>query len=500
MLKCKSFLHLLFSALTIFCLKCFPQDLIELQTKGYEALQKRIHLIQNAKHSIKIETYIFDQNAKSTILILQELVKKSIEQKSNPNFKIQLLIDHGLFSQPISKYLVRYLKDHGIEVKLFNPSYFTEYPKVNYRNHRKQFIIDGAYAIVGGRNFADEYFDLGTNFNFIDKDLLIYGSTVSKIEKSFDKTYTSKFSKLALSAETPQLKDIAKKYQIQTTASTEADFILSSDQKNSKFALAEYKALKEIYNTETKNINQALQNFDISKQITKELNFLIASQPANPKFVCNQSNYFYDLPKLEKTKNSSANYVSDLINNSTKEIVIENSYFIPQEEMNLFSVLNNKTDIKFKLYTNSLISTDVKLVSVASFKYLKGFLTDQSEIYLFQGTAKNILSDSSLNHFYQSKNWRLHSKVIVSDKNHTLISSYNLDPRSFYFNLENGYACLDNPRFAEFTASEIESIKADYTLLNDTNFKELQNQGKNIFSFIKFTFLKPAIWLFEDLL
>ena len=47
--------------------------------------------------------------------------------------------------------------------------------------HNKLFIADGAVAIVGGRNLANEYFLRGTEGNFIDFDLLVAGAVLSAL-------------------------------------------------------------------------------------------------------------------------------------------------------------------------------------------------------------------------------------------------------------------------------------------------------------------------------
>ena len=66
-------------------------------------------------------------------------------------------------------------------MRIFNPSTvrnpkmagYVLYPlRMNRRMHNKAFIVDGAVAIVGGRNIGDEYFDVGDKPSYLDLDVL----------------------------------------------------------------------------------------------------------------------------------------------------------------------------------------------------------------------------------------------------------------------------------------------------------------------------------------
>src|SRR5690606_11998324 len=65
---------------------------------------------------------------------------------------------------------------------------------VQYRNHRKALIIDNKIAVIGGRNIANEYFDLSEFYNFLDRDMTIHGSIVETISKSFEANFNSRWS------------------------------------------------------------------------------------------------------------------------------------------------------------------------------------------------------------------------------------------------------------------------------------------------------------------
>ena len=67
-----------------------------------------------------------------------------------------------------------------------------DFGRLNHRMHNKMFIADGAFAVVGGRNIADEYFFRGGDGNFIDLDLLVTGEAVPQLESAFDVYWNSR--------------------------------------------------------------------------------------------------------------------------------------------------------------------------------------------------------------------------------------------------------------------------------------------------------------------
>ena len=57
--------------------------------------------------------------------------------------------------------------------------------------HNKLFIADGAMAIAGGRNIADEYFMRSASDNFVDMDAFIVGAVVPQLASIFDTYWNS---------------------------------------------------------------------------------------------------------------------------------------------------------------------------------------------------------------------------------------------------------------------------------------------------------------------
>ena len=85
-----------------------------------------------------------------------------------------------------------------IEVRLFNPfptrggllSRFAaaalDIDRIHRRMHNKLLIVDGALAIVGGRNLGDGYFQASDRENFFDLDAVVAGAVVPQLASLFD--------------------------------------------------------------------------------------------------------------------------------------------------------------------------------------------------------------------------------------------------------------------------------------------------------------------------
>jgi putative cardiolipin synthase len=57
--------------------------------------------------------------------------------------------------------------------------------------HNKLFIADGAMAVFGGRNVANEYFLRSATQNFIDIDAFVVGFVVPPLQALFDRYWNS---------------------------------------------------------------------------------------------------------------------------------------------------------------------------------------------------------------------------------------------------------------------------------------------------------------------
>lgn len=136
--------------------------------------------ILNAKSSIYIETYIMRSDNIGKRLC-DALIKKSKE-----GIDVKLLVD-GMGSRKLRTRDIKRMKEEGVEVETFFPFFLSFVsPRINYRNHRKIYIIDGKIGYLGGFNVGDEYYDGGKDWEYWrDSVVRIRGLSVDFLKYRF---------------------------------------------------------------------------------------------------------------------------------------------------------------------------------------------------------------------------------------------------------------------------------------------------------------------------
>ena len=115
--------------------------------------------------SIALEFFIYDVDEASRLLT-QALIGKARE-----GVQVRILVD---FSAPVFKLkpaYARLLGQAGVKVRYYNTSALYRLVSIQHRSHRKLLIIDEETVLTGGRNIANDYFDLSDHYNFLDSDL-----------------------------------------------------------------------------------------------------------------------------------------------------------------------------------------------------------------------------------------------------------------------------------------------------------------------------------------
>ncbi|XPV77919.1 MAG: phospholipase D-like domain-containing protein [Desulfovibrio sp.] len=124
---------------------------IDLCVTGQQAYYSLIYLIEGAKKSIYISTYIFeDDNVGKEIL--QRLVKKA-----ESGVEVLVLVDDA-GNHYVPNSFFKPLRDAGGKFGLYNrvASKFLV-GRANLRNHRKIVVVDAQQVFAGGMNLAEDY-------------------------------------------------------------------------------------------------------------------------------------------------------------------------------------------------------------------------------------------------------------------------------------------------------------------------------------------------------
>jgi cardiolipin synthase len=114
---------------------------------GDQAYPAMITAIQNAKKSIALQTYIFDNDIEGRKIV------DALVQAKERGVEIRVLID-AIGSKYSRPQIIRLLRKKGIPCALFmtNPLGFLRMPYANLRSHRKILVVDGHIGFTGGMN------------------------------------------------------------------------------------------------------------------------------------------------------------------------------------------------------------------------------------------------------------------------------------------------------------------------------------------------------------
>ncbi len=122
---------------------------VEVLINGEQKFPLFLEALNNAKHHIHLEYYIFEEDQIGNTII------ELLINKSKQGIKVRLLVDN--FGSPtLSKHKQRF-DNTGVQFEVFQPVYFGSLADSNYRSHRKILVVDGTVGFVGGINICDKY-------------------------------------------------------------------------------------------------------------------------------------------------------------------------------------------------------------------------------------------------------------------------------------------------------------------------------------------------------
>ena len=143
---------------------------------GEEALNAMLAAIDEARSSVRLETYIFHAGP------LAEQFRDGLLQARGRGVKVHLLID-ALGSISLSTAFWDPLVKAGGDFAWFNP---ISVKRWSYRDHRKILVVDDRIGFIGGFNIADEYKGDGVTSGWRDLGLRVTGPVVDQLARSFD--------------------------------------------------------------------------------------------------------------------------------------------------------------------------------------------------------------------------------------------------------------------------------------------------------------------------
>lgn len=426
-------------------------DRVLLLSDDKEALQARVDIVQQAKSEILAEYFSVwndDQSVGGFALLLDAArrgvkVKVIIDAMSNsvPRSVFNAMMENGKDAQG----------NQNIEIKLYNPLSINLF-KATHRDHSKMLIVDGKRLIIGGRNIGDKYFGLNKKRNFSDLDVLLDGSAVTSAREDFLAVFES---------------DIVKN---------------ASYARNRPTLLLEkncHPGPHDKYNRCNSRKNELLNSYYVStNRIQKTLEDILKATPQDVVNSNTNKDWLADVQsgaKIEflshqpdKIVSEDTNDLSDallaLAGTTKKDLNILSPYLIPT--MNTYTLLDAllKKNIKIRVVTNSLRSTDNLFAQAGYLASKKKLIEMGIELYEYNGP------DTA------------HGKAVVIDGTVAFVGTFNLDPRSSFLNREVGVfvKSTSGNRFANVLTQEIERFRENSLLVGKDGIEQNVEEQKRL--------------------
>lgn len=403
------------------------QSGFRLMPLGNYSLDTRVELAKRAEVSLDVQYYHFELDETGRWLL------RALRDAAARGVRVRLLID-DYYTSGQDELFLAFAAHKNVEVRLFNPfivgrdsgqlTRFAvavgDWKRVNHRMHNKLFVADGAMAVIGGRNVANEYFlRSGSGENFIDVDAFTVGWIIEPLQGLFDRYWNA-----------------------------DAVYPLSSIVASSKDPAALRETFERATGPETTPPPGKLPSSDILGYgpIADDLDegklgliwgdaYVFADHPDKP----------FDGEAGGELLETSVTYnVYEALRKAERDLVISSPYLVPGADgMKVLHELRQR-GVRVVAMTNSLGSTDEPVVHVGYSKYREPML--DLGVDLYEVSAQRVKRNRRLNLFGSSLG-RLHAKLAVVDKRVVFVGSMNLDPRSATINTELG-AVIDSPQLA----------------------------------------------------
>jgi putative cardiolipin synthase len=407
-------------------------------SQGRDALGVRLQLAERAEKSIDLQYFLVKNDIAGAVLL------KSLLKAADRGVRIRLLLDDIFTKAPDRTLLL--LNQHGnVEVRVFNPisrsgiwglNFLTSFKQANRRMHNKSFTVDNQASVVGGRNIADEYFQLKDDHFFEDFEVLAVGPIADEISKSFDQFWNH------------------------SHAVPIDQFV--SNKKNEDLVTARAEVTDQLQQSYDTVYQQTMESHLLQDLIADRLPLI----PADARLLSDSPDKLINEISAEQMQ--LANDLREVLLSAKEEVIIITPYYVPRDEG--IQLLRNLTNsgIRVVIVTNSLASNNHVPVHSGYAKYRKPAIRAGAELYEVRADAGRELGGNDDN----PDTFTLHTKVFLFDRRYMFVGSLNLDPRSIEINAEMGLL-IDSPEFASGMADAVEErlAAAAYRLVENRNGK-----------------------------
>ena len=371
--------------------------------QGMDALGARLDLIEQAEKSIDLQYFLMKDDTAGYA------IGYALMRAADRGVRVRFLLD-DVFTTVSDRMLYTLSQHPNVDVRLFNPvarrgfyalNFVASFRRANRRMHNKSFTVDNAISIVGGRNIADEYFQLKDDAVFSDFDILALGDIARAVSTSFDIYWNHE---LAVPIES-------------LVRDREAEALREERSAIAEKARAAYQG---VYATAVSS--ELLRALTTGKQTL---------YPATARVLSDDPDKLSNPVSVEYM-----GLVTDLdtiLREAEREVTFISPYYVPvRNGVHYLRELGDR-GVQVSVVTNSLASNNHVPVHSAYSGYRKDVIRAGVNLYEARANAGDEMQGGD-----GPASMTLHTKLILIDRRYVFVGSLNLDPRSIEINAEMG--------------------------------------------------------------
>jgi len=383
-----------------------------------DALQWRLALVDQATTSIDLKVFIWQDDETGRLLLSRILAA------ADRGVRVRLLVDDMPVTSSDAS-LATLAARPNVDLRVFNPGalrrgvigpmmqmviYFKE---LNVRMHNKLMVVDGHWAIAGGRNIGNAYFGSSKKYNFRDLDVLTTGPIVAQLSEAFDDYWNSDptYPAEAMEKLTPKKQAKIKK-AFGKTLEHDREFL-----ERTRYAI-DTQDWREVFD-------------DLPSEM-----------------IGGTATYVHDTPVVKADKGQRLiDSLRGTIEGAQESLTIVTPYMIPPRTLMRALRATEDTGVDVLIVTASMAANNHTVAHSHYKKYRKRLLNTGARLieYTHQPTPdeRALCDEPSVT----SKFIALHIKASCIDGRRLFIGSVNMDPRALKINTEN-IMVIDSPELA----------------------------------------------------
>jgi len=142
-----------------------------------------IHAIRAATNNVNMETFLWASGEMSDAFI------DALTDRARAGITVRVVVD-ALGSRRLKDADVERMREAGVRFRQYNKPHLARLHRLNFRDHRKLLVVDGAVAFIGGACVADEWLgNAETSNQWRDTHFRVEGPIVRELQGVFASTW-----------------------------------------------------------------------------------------------------------------------------------------------------------------------------------------------------------------------------------------------------------------------------------------------------------------------